>query len=472
MTPSSADQLEVLICGERIAGLLAPGNTPAAALGSDAEVIDAAGLIVLPGAIDGHTHFGQDDPVLFGPDPDDYEGFEVGGLGASAGGVTTVIEMPQARPPATDGQSLRRKRQLAAEDAVVDFALWGGVVPDQPTDAIEDQIDEGAVGFKAFMCNSDPTYPGVTDAQLLAALQALAATDLVLGVHAENDALLQAGLARMELDRRTDPLAHADSRPPIVEVEAVARAALLAEEAGARVHIVHLSTAAAADVVAATRARGVRITCETCPQYLLLDRDDLARLGPIARCAPPLRSRTDVEQLWAHLESGTIDCVTTDHCAFTYETRLRGQSNIFLTPNGVPGVETLVPVFVTEARRRGFAWPKIAELLAGAPARLWHLAPQKGSLAPGADADLILLDPTREWRIEGACLHQMHKWTPFQGFAATARVVRVFLRGRTVFHEGRYDRERPEERGKGRFLRPSGAEAGATWSSDRRLRIP
>jgi allantoinase len=428
VTPEGARRLEVLVRDERIEALIAAGGAASA----DAE-IDASGLVVLPGAIDGHTHFIQDDPDLYEPDPDEYEGFERGGRGAAAGGVTTVVEMPQGRPPTTDAERFRRKRELALRDAVVDFALWGGAVQGQPAAAIGQQLAEGAVGIKAFMCDSDPSYPGIDDAQLVGTLRALRETPFMLGLHAENDALLRTGEQAMRDAGRRDPLAHAESRPPLVEIEAVGRAILFAEQLDAWVHIVHLSTAGAADLVAAARARGVRVTCETCPQYLALDHADLERLGPFARCAPAIRSREDVEGLWEHLAAGAIDCITTDHCAFTYDSKRRGTDDIFAAPNGLPGIETLLPVVITEARRRGWAWDGIARVLAGAPARLWRLDAHKGAIRPGADADLALVDPERRWTVRGADLHHTHAWTPFEGFEATGRVVRTLVRGATVY---------------------------------------
>ncbi len=448
VTPHGARRLDLLIDGEAIAALAHPG----AAVGRTAEVIDASGLVVLPGAIDGHTHFTQDDPALFETDPDEEEGFEMGGRGAAAGGVTTVVEMPQARPSTVDGATFRRKRELAEESAIVDFALWGGVVQGQAAAAILDQAAEGAAGFKAFMCDSDPSFPGVDDAQLVLALRTLAGTPLMLGLHAENDALLRAGLADMARQGRKDPIAHAESRPRIVEVEAVSRAIVLAEQVGARVHVVHMSTGDAADVVAAAKQRGVAVTCETCPHYLTHDETDLRRLGPWARCAPPLRPRADVERLWGHIEAGTIDCITTDHCAFSHRSKLRGEKDIFAAPNGLPGVETFVPAVVTEGRRRGVSWERIAELIAAAPARLWHLAPRKGAIVPGADADLAFLDPRRPWTVEGAQLHHTHKWTQYDGMTLDATVVRTMVRGRTVFDR---DGEQFAPAGTGRFIRPT-----------------
>lgn len=445
VTPAGIERIDIVIAGGVVSALAAPDTVDPAS----GELVDATGLIVLPGVVDGHVHFIQDDPDLVEPDPDEHEGFEAGGRGAAAGGVTTVVEMPQSRPPTVDGATFERKRELAAADTVVDFALWGGVVQGSTDEQIAEQIGAGAVGIKAFMCNSDPSFPGVDDDQLLRALTYLGSTGLMLAVHAENDALLQAGLARMVELGRKEPLAHHDSRPPIVEVEAVSRAIVLAEWADAWIHIVHLSSGVAANAVARAKQRGVRVTCETCPQYLALDHDDLARLGPFARCAPPIRSRADVEHLWSRLADGTIDCITTDHCAFTYDSRIRGAEDIFAAPNGLPGIETFLPVVVTEARARGFTWEQIARWTSSTPAALWQLAPRKGAITIGADADLALLDPARTWTVHGADLHHTHHWTPFEEREMTGRVVRTLVRGKTVFHDGEPDGALA---GMGRFL--------------------
>jgi len=445
VTPAGSEVIDVVIVDGVVAELAAPGAVDPAS----GEAVDATGLVVLPGVVDGHVHFIQDDPDLVDPDPDEHEGFEAGGRGAAAGGVTTVIEMPQSRPPTVDRATFERKRELAQADTVVDFALWGGVVQASTDEQIDEQIAAGAVGMKAFMCNSDPSFPGVDDDRLLHALRRLAPTGLMLGVHAENDALLEAGLARMAALGRKEPLAHHDSRPPIVELEAVSRAIVLAEWSDAWIHIVHLSSGVAADAVARAKERGVRVTCETCPQYLALDHDDLARLGPFARCAPPIRSRADVEHLWSRLADGTIDCITTDHCAFTYDSRMRGTKDIFAAPNGLPGIETFLPVVVTEARARGFTWERIARWTSSTPAALWQLAPHKGAITIGADADLAIVDPARTWTVHGADLHHTHRWTPFEGRELTGRVVRTLVRGRTVFRDGEPDDARP---GMGRFV--------------------
>lgn len=444
--PGAVVEATIIVEGARIAGLVEPGVEVA----SDA-VIDATGLVILPGAIDAHTHFIQDDPEVGITEMDEAEGFTPGGRAAAAGGVTTVVEMPQAVPPTLDGHSFRRRRELAGKEAIVDFALWGGVCAGQEARALDEQIAEGAVAFKAFMCDSDPSFPGVNDAQLLSTLEHLKGSPYLFGLHAESDALLQAGLEKMEASGRTDPLAHHDSRPAIVEVEAVNRAIFFAEATGGWVHIVHLSTPAAAELVKQAKARGVRVTAETCPQYLALDHDDLQRLKGFARCAPAIRDRDQVERLWPYLFDGTLDCITSDHCGFSIESKQRGEESIWMAPNGLSGIQTLLPVVISEGRARGLSWPQIAELMATAPARLWHLAPRKGAIQVGSDADFAFVDPAKTWTVNNEELLHLQRWTPFVDRELTGRVVRTMLRGVTIYDDNDPQRVLVEP-GFGQFL--------------------
>lgn len=450
VTPDGVHKYDIAIEDGVIRALTAPGF-PAPC----DEVIDARGKFVLPGAIDAHSHFIENDPDVAMPNPEEFEGFENGSRAAAAGGITTVIEMPQSDPRTTSGERLRRKRELALQETVVDFGLWGGLVPDQPEAELGRMLAEGAAGFKAYMCGSDESFPGLDDARLLSALRALAPTGAMVGLHAENDALLREGIERMRREGRVDPLAHADSRPSIVEAEAVNRAIFFSEMTGAHVHIVHMSAPSSARLVGEAKRRGINVTCETSTHYLVLDLDDLARLGPFAKVAPSLRSRAEVEDLWHYVLDGTIDCLASDHCAFTAASKEPGWQDIWEAPNGLSAIQTLVPVFVDEALKRGATWAMIAAFIATNASRLWGFAPRKGAIAVGADADLTLLELNRPWTIHGVDLLHTQKWTPMEGRTINVRVLKTLLRGETVFNAEHVDSPILVRPGFGEFLAPT-----------------
>lgn len=418
-------------------GVVSGWHLDASGIDAD-ETIDATGLLVLPGAIDVHTHFEEPDPNLL-------EGFLTGTMAAAAGGVTTVVEMPQAHPTTTTAEHLRQKRDIAERTSIVDMAFWGGVTltNGQTPEDVRAMAAAGAVALKSFMASSSPFFPAVDTARLKTAMDIAADTGLPYGLHAEDDALLRDGIARLQAAGRTDALAHAESRPPIVETVAVATAIALAEETGAPVHICHVASAGALRLIADAKRRGVAITCETCPQYLVLDTDDLARLRGFGRCAPALRDRSEVEAIWAALLAGQIDLVCSDHCGFTVESKQRGDDDIFSVPNGLQGIQTLLPSLWSEGvNRRGMSPEMAVRLLSEAPARIFGLSPRKGSLAPGRDGDVVLLDPAREWTVTVEDHLHRQPWSPYAGMQMTARVVRTIRRGETIFDDARRGRER------------------------------
>jgi allantoinase len=411
-------------------------------LASADEVVDASGLFVLPGAIDPHAHFED-------PGHTEREDFTTGTMAAAAGGFTTVFEHPLTYPPVTTTELYREKREMARGKAVVDFGLWGALT--EPSLAhMRRQWDEGALGFKAFMPFSEPAYPNVDDAQFLEGMGIAAELDALVLVHAENDAMVRAGIDRMQREGRTDPLAHHESRPPIVEEEAVQRAIFLAGHAGCRLQVVHVSSPGSAELVKRAKAAGRAVSMETCPHHLLLDLDDLVRLGPYGRCAPALRERALVERLWDSVLDGTADSLVSDHCAYTLVEKEAGWENIFAAPNGCQVMqETVATVFDEAVHRRGMGLDAFARFSATNAARRIGIYPRKGTVLPGSDADLALWDLDGEWAVD-ARSQQFSKnpWSPFEGRRLRARPVRTLVRGETVYVNG----EIAVAPGHGRFL--------------------
>ena len=423
-------------------GLIVALTSDAADLVREAdEVIDAGGLTILPGGVDAHTHMRE-------PSNLDREGFDTGTAAAAAGGITTIVEMPQADPPTTDGASFALKRRCVEEHARIDVALYGGAIG-QDRAQLAEQAAAGAVAFKSFMAASSPAYPMVDDAQLYDALLAVAELDSFLTVHAENDALLQANLRRLREAGRHDPLAHCESRPPLVEAEAVRRAIYLASEAGAHVHIAHVSAAQSLLAIAEGKADGHWVTAETCPQYLLLTEEDVARLGPYAKCAPAIRTRDHVDAMWRALADGTLDFVCSDHAPYTTAEKEAGRESIWEAPLGLNIVQVMYPAVLDEAIHSwGFPLEECAAITATNAARIFGLYPRKGTIRVGSDADLAFYDFEREWTVRAADLFTKHKWTPLDGRRVRGQVVRTMVRGRTVYADGRIT----AEPGTGRFL--------------------
>jgi allantoinase len=415
----------VAIAGGRISALLHPQERPNAG-----EVIEAKGRLILPGGIDPHVHFNVPGRTL-------WVVFETGTRSAAAGGVTTVLEMPlNAIPPTIDARAFQAKYDAINRKAVVDFALWGGLVTDN-VDALEGLHRAGVAGFKAFMTDTGTEFARADDGVLWEGMRRIAAWDGVVGVHAENNDMTVHLRARLEHAGRREMRDWAASRPPEAELEAVHRALLLARTARCRLHIVHLSIPDAGGCIAAARRAGQRVTVETCPHYLLLDEDAASRLGPVAKCAPPLRSRGAVDELWHQVLDGTIDCIASDHSPCPPEEKTRGSGDVWAAWGGITGVQTLLPLIFWEGvRRRGLTLERLVALVSTNAARIFGLFPRKGTILPGADADLVILDPDREWTVTEDRLQYRHPQTPYLGWRLTGWVERVLVRGRTVCRDG------------------------------------
>lgn len=415
----------VVISGGRIVALLDPGERP-----QTEEVLDATGRILLPGGVDPHVHFNE-------PGRTHWEGFETGTAAAAAGGITTVIEMPlNANPPTTDAQAFAVKLEAIGPKALVDYSLWGGLVTDN-VDRLEGLERSGAVAYKAFMIETGTEYARADDGVLWEGMEKIAAWGSLLGVHAENHDLAMRLQARLERAGRRDMRAWCEARPPEVELEAVQRALRMARATGCRLHVVHLSTPEGGSLIAAARYAGQRVTVETCPHYLLLDEEAFVRLGPVAKCAPPLRARRAVEGMWRQVLDGTIDCLASDHSPCPPEDKARGAGDVWQAWGGINGVQTLLPLMVSEGvHRRGLPLERLVGLTSANAARIFGLYPRKGSLLPGADADVVIVDPDREWTITAERLRYRHRLSPFLGWRVKGWIDRVLVRGRTVVRDG------------------------------------
>jgi allantoinase len=413
------------------------------------EVIDARGLTVLPGAIDPHAHFED-------PGHTEREDFCTGTMSAAAGGITTVVEHPLTYPPVVNVERLREKIAIVRAKAVVDVALWAGLVPDS-VPLLRAMFDEGASGFKAFMPFSEPDYPNCDDGALLDGMAEIRAFGGLLLVHAESDSLLRHNIGRLQAAGRHDVMAHAESRPPIVEEEAVHRLLFLAERAGVRLQVVHVSCPGSAHLIKEARSRGLRVTMEVCPHHLTLDLEDLRRLGPYGRCAPCLTDRSLVEGMWGHVLDGTVDCLVSDHCAYTIAEKEAGWDDIFAAPLGCQVMQETVPVVLSQAiHERGMPLDAFVRFSSSNAARVLGIYPRKGTIRVGSDADLALWDLDKEWRVDPARQFSKNPWSPFEGMKVRGQVVRTLVRGTTVYHDGEI-RVAP---GYGNFLHSQEIRAG------------
>jgi allantoinase len=443
--PAGGDETRaasILVIDGRIAEIAAPDSAPAEA---DEEILDLGGLLVLPGAIDGHVHF--DDPGFT-----HREDFETGTRAAAGGGVTCVVDMPcTSLPPVTSAANLQTKLAVIEAKAHVDFMLWGGVSANamaEPEwrDNLAEIVEAGVASIKVYMLSGMDTFGDLSQSQLAEALAEIARLRVPVGVHAEDRDMVQKLTSRIQAEGRNGPLDYAASRPRAAEVSAVAAMSDLCRETGARVHIVHLSTGAALDIVTAARDEGLPMSAETCPHFLEFTEDDLRRQGALLKTAPVVKGEADRARLWEGLASGELDYVATDHAAGQWPAE-KHTGSIWTDYGGVPGVELSLPYLYSEGVHRGrITLERLTELTASAPARFFGIERRKGRLEPGFDADLVALADQETWTVRAENLHNLNRYTPLEGYDLTGRVRGAFVRGQPVY--------RLEEDGGARFGGP------------------
>ena len=396
-----------------------------AAMPAAVETLDATGLHVLPGAIDVHVHFRD-------PGYPHKEDFGTGTAAAAFGGVTTVFDMPNTIPPTGTAEVLAAKHAIASASAHVDYGLYG-LLGEDTIGNVGELVAGGVIGFKLYMGNTFGKIPSPSTGAMLEAFEVVAPTGKRVSLHAETNSIMELRETRLRASGRVDALAHLAARPAVVAGEAVSRAAILSEWTGARVHILHISSAAELRPLAEARARGVDITGETCPHYMMLSSEDYARLGGIIRVNPPVREKSDHEPLWRALADGVIDMIATDHAPHAPEEKTR--EDIWTVDCGFPGVETQMPLMLTEVARGRFSIRDYVRWSAANPARIWGLAPRKGAIRPGADADIAIVDLAALWTIDDAKLQSRSKITPWHGREVRGLPLHTLVRGRFVMRD-------------------------------------
>lgn len=438
VTGSGSFPADVVIDGEKIAALGSPREMALLA-GEEAQVVDAAGCLLFPGFIDAHTHF--DLHVAGTVTADD---FETGTRAALRGGTTTVVDFGTQYAGESLAEGLKNWHEKADGKCSCDYGFHMSISEWTPevSEEVQDMMDQGVTSFKLYM-----TYDiQVDDKAIFQILRRLKEAGGITGVHCENNGMIAALQEEAVKAGRMGVSSHPATRPAAAEAEAIDRLLRLAEIADVPVIVVHLTNKEGYEVIMEARRRGQKVYAETCPQYLLMD-DSLYELpgfeGAKYVCAPPLRKKEDQDCLWKGLEDGTIQTVSTDHCSFTTEQKNLGREDFRKIPGGMPGVETRGTLLYTYGVDQGRISPEtMCKVLSENPARLYGMYPQKGAIAPGSDADLVILRPGVEDVITAADQIQNVDYAPFEGTKVTARIEKVFLRGTEAVRDGQVIREK------------------------------
>lgn len=419
-------RLDVGITAGKVAALLEPAS--GAHLHAGAE-IDARGMIILPGLVDPHVHGGVGEP--------DRETIRNVSRAAAAGGITTILDQPLSNPSTVTLERVQAKRAEMERESAVDFGIWGGLIPGHVGD-LDGMFGAGAQAFKAFMCRCS-NYPMTDDGLLLKGMLRIGGLGGLVAVHAENDTLIQQLVDDLKEAGRLDAGAFLESHPEYSELEAVLRFIFIARQAPAcKGHIVHASMPGAVEAVRRAREEGVDVTIETCPQYLSLTGDDMKRIGGVAKCDPPPRSRESVEMMWECVLNGWVDMIASDHSPHTLAKKTSAGGSFWTIAEGVTGVQTLLPVVVTEGRKRGLTWAQVAEVCSTNPAKRFGLYGRKGDVEVGFDADLVIFDPATVWTLEDEDLFYVNKHSPYSGMTFKGKVSRTIVRGAVVYDGERH----------------------------------
>jgi len=410
----------IAVSGDHICLIATDEHLPSAS-----TVIDAHQKILMPGLIDGHAH-------LHDPAKLDHEDFTTGSRAAAAGGVTTVVDMPLTSPVLSP-RNVEEKAKQGESMSIVDFALYAGMMRSDSVAIIPSLIEKGVAAFKAFTC--DPYF--ANDGVITRLLSEVSEHGGHLTVHCENQGVLDE--FKKDLDGEWDaPVSHSLARPNLAEQLAVRQTVGIAQQTGGHLHIAHVSTREAVKEIERGRAAGTTVTSEVCPHHLVFHRDEMNRLGPKSKMNPPLRSKEDRAALWAALLRGSIEMAVSDHAPSPAEEKDRGREDIREAWSGVDGVQMILRVLLSEGVNKGrLSFSRLLDVACRNPARIFGLYPKKGVLQVGSDADMVLVDPTREETMKTDMMFSKCGWTLYEGMTMKGTPVMTFVRGVQVFNEDR-----------------------------------
>lgn len=408
--------------GEKIISITRNANLPQAE-----KTIDAKGKYIIPGGID--VYVGTRDPGR--PDQEDYKTCSEA---AVVGGVTTILDKSGPNPPSSNLENLMVKVKSAEAKSVVDYGIYGGFnQPPKDISGIPELAKAGVLGFGVILAY--PDFPD--DAMLFKTFEEIGKTGLPATVRAENRSLIALFEERLTSQGKTDIFAHFKGRPDFCEAETISKCIIFSKAAGCRLHIHIVSSAVGSQLIRTAKANGQAVTCDTAPQYLLpFKKKDLERMGPWARFNPPIREKADIAALWQCVHDGTVDNIGTDHAPRTREEKEVGWKNIFDTGPGTIGVETLLPLMLTEVNREALSINELSSLVSQKPAEVFGLYPRKGIIQIGSDADIVIVDMKKKQTIKADKLHSKSKNTVYNGWNVKGLPILTIIRGEVVAKDG------------------------------------
>ncbi len=401
-------------------------ETAVSGLAKGDREVDAGDKIVMPGVIDAHVHF-YDKNFLH------RENFLNGSTAAAAGGVTSAIVMPLDTPTFTP-KTIEKVIEAGQKDSLIDFALHAGNMTADSIKYVPKVATLGVKSFKAFTC-APYSMDYNTIEKLMAAVRVV---DGITFVHAEDDEILREQTRRILKEGRKDPLAHHDASPSEAEERAVKKVLQLSKRTGCKLHLAHITSRKGCKAIEDAKEKRIPVTAETCTHFLTFTRDDISKLGPYLKVSPGLKTSEDRAALWDALASGVIDIVTTDHAPGTKKEKEVGRDDIWKAQSGVPGVETLLPIMLTEGVAKGrLTLERLVDIMCVKPAQIFGLFPRKGVIREGSDADLVILDLQKKTTISAEKLHYKVGWTPYEGMKVIGMPAMTISRGEVLVEDGK-----------------------------------